>query len=317
MVIVLAAMLIAGQAYGGWGGGRRGGGWYGSGPEPGVQGDTDEQGPWVRPGPGHGGPDAGAWQGGPGRGRGGPDAFGPQTGGSRMGRGWGRGYNGPDGPRAGQGRVGRPGRGYQEADICPYCQGSGRRPVMQGWPMRGNRGQGLRGGRVERGFRRGANLPGGGAWNGPRRGLQGRNFGPQGPGPMMQRGPWGDYRGRGPRPGEGIGRDFQGRQFGPQGPGPIDKNQDQGFGLDRGGRGFRRGDGPGPQGQGQDFNRPDRDERPFPGPRGGRGLGDRPGLRRGPGGPVEPPEVEGSDAAPEAPTDANSPNEDTLTNEGV
>ena len=57
---LLAAMLTAGQALAGWGvGGRRSGGrgGYGHGPAPGVQDNTDERGPWVRRGPGRGGPD--------------------------------------------------------------------------------------------------------------------------------------------------------------------------------------------------------------------------------------------------------------------
>lgn len=253
----MAAMLTAGLAFAGWGG------WYGAGPEREAQGVSDEQGPWMRPGPRWGGPEAEDWQGGPGRGRGGPDASGPHSGGPRTGRGWGRRWNRPVGPGTRFGRAGRPGRGYQEADICPYCQGTGHIPVIQGRPMRGRWERDLRGGRAGRGFRRGEALPDRGPWNGPGRGWPGRNFGPrgrdfeQGPGPMMRRGPREDNRRR---------------RFGPG----------------RGGRDFRRGDAPTPEGQGQGLDQPDRDDRP---------------------------EEKNPDVEPPAPPDANSPKEESVTSE--
>jgi len=380
MVVVLAAMLTAGQAYAGWGGGgRRSGGWYGPQLEQGIQGNTGEQGPWMqRRGPGRGRSEAEAWQGGPGRGLGG---------GQRMGRNWESRFNSPVGPEARFGRGNRSDRGFQGGNVGPRGRGWGpRAEMMQRRPMRGNRGQGFQGGRNGRGFRGGAGLPGRGAWNGPHRGLQGRHFGPSGRNfeqtPMLQRGPWGGNRGQGPRSGVGMRRDYRGRGLAPQGPGPrmqrgpIENNQGQGYGPGRGGRGFQREEtpeaqgqgprsgvgmrrdyrgrglapqGPGPrmqrgpiennqgqgygpgrggrgfqreetpevQEQGRGFGRTGRDDRTFPRLRGGRGREGRPGLRRGPGGPAERPGVEGSDAAPEAPTDANNPKEEPPADEEV
>ncbi len=303
MVVVLAAMLTTSQVYAGWGGGaRRAGGWYGPQLEQGIQGDTEEQGPWMRPGSGRGGPETQAWQGGPGRGLGR---------GQRMGRGLGRRFNGPAGLETRLGRGGRPGRGYQGADICPYCQGTGCRPVIQRRSMRGNWQQGLRDSRVERGFRRGENILGRGSWGRKGRGLQVRNYGLRGQGwqgrsEAMQRGPWSGNRGQGPRP-DGIGR---GKDFGPKGPG-------RGFEPGRGGRGFWRSDTSKPDEQGQYLGQPDRGERPFPRMRGGRGREGRPRLRQGPRGPAERPEVEGSDTAPEPLTDANNPKADSPTGEDI
>ena len=158
MVVVLAAMLTAGQAYAGWGGGgRRGGGRgrFGPGPGPAVQDNTDEQGPWIQRGPGRGGPDAEVRQGGPRRELREPNAIPPRLRGQRMGRGWADGR----GPGARIGRGGRAGQGYQGRDICPYCQGTGRRPIaMQRRPMRDNWRQEFRGGRAAEGFRRGEGL---------------------------------------------------------------------------------------------------------------------------------------------------------------
>ena len=318
-VVLLAAILMAGQAFAGWGGGgRRGGGRFGPGP------DADEQGPWAWRGPGRGGPDAEAWQGAPGRGRAGRYAYPPGAGGQRMGRGWRRGSDRPGGPGTRPGRGGRVGRAYQEGDVCPYCQGSGRRPTIgQRRPMRGNWGQGLRGGRAGgNDFRRGAALPGRSAWNRPGRGLQGRSIGPRGraygQGPMVQRRPWGGHRGQDLRPG-GIGRGFPGTDFGPQGQGPamrrrpLEDHRRQGYRPGREGRGFWRGDAPAPDEQGQGLGRPERDERPLPGPRWGRDWQDRPRLRRGPGGPAENPAEKTPDT--EAPTEADRPEKDPPTSD--
>ncbi|MBN2313144.1 MAG: hypothetical protein JXM79_04400 [Sedimentisphaerales bacterium] len=366
MVIVLAAMLTAGQAYAGWGGGgRRGGGWYGPQLEQGIQGDTEEQGPWMRRGPGREGSETEAWQGGPGRGWNRPDAIGPRGGRKGMGRGLERRFNGPAGPQARFGRGNRPGRGFQGGNIGPRAE------MMQRRFGRGRWGQGYQGGRNGRGFRRGADLPDKGGWNGSGRGLQGGNIGPRGrnfeQAPMLRRGPWGNYQGLDSRPGVGLRRGYQDRGFGPQGPGPmmrrgpVEGNQGQGYGPGRGGRGFQRNEtpeaqeqgqnfsgpcrmmrrgpvegnqgqsyGPGRGGrgfqreevpeaqeQGQNFGEPGRNNRPFPRLRGGRSWEGRPGVRRGPGGPAGRPEIEGSDATPELPTDANNPEEEPPAGEDV
>ena len=287
MVVVLAAMLIAGQAYAGWGGGgRRGGGrgGFGPGPAPGVQDNTDERGPWMRPGPGRRGPDTQAWQdlapgGGPGRGRGGAYALAPRAGGQRMARG----LNRAGGPGSRLGRGNRAGRGYQGGTLCPYCQDSGQRPLMQGHPNRGQWGQGFRGGRAGGGFRGGAALTGRGAWRGPDRG----------------------NRGQGLRSG-GVGRGFANRDFGPQGQWPMiprrpmPDDRGQGVRPGRGDRGVFRGEAA-PDGRGRGLGWADRDDRPLPGQGWGRDREDRPRLRRGPGVPAERPEVK--DPNTEAPAE--------------
>lgn len=342
VVVLLVAILMAGLAFAGWGGGRRGGGWYGPGIERGVQDDADEQGPWVRRRPEWGGPDAETWQGGPIRERGEPYAFGP--------RARGRGYNGPGGPASRFGRGGRAGRGFQDRGFGPQGRGWGRRhPMMQRGPVRGRWGQGFRGGRDGGTFRRGADLPARDGWNGPGRGFQGRNFGPRGQGyrqrPMIQRGPWVGPGGQGPRPGgfgrgfrdretpwldrgpwNGPGRGFQDRNYSPRGQGygpgpmvqrrPLRDDQGQGFRPGSGRRGFQWEDAPKREERGQDIDRPDRDERLLPGPRWGRGREDRPRLRRGPGGPEEErPEEKSPDS--DTPAETDQPKEDQPKSEGV
>jgi hypothetical protein len=324
MIVVLAALLIAGPAYAGWGGGgRRGGGrgGFGPGPAPGVQDNTDERGPWMGRGPGRGGPNAGAGQGlapggGPGRGMNRPYALNPGVRSQGRGRGWGRGFNAAGGPGSRLGRGNQAGRGYQGRALCPYCQGTGQRPLMQGRPNRGQWGQGLRGGGAGSGFRRGAALTGRGAQRGPDRGLRGRNFGPWNQGPMTdQRGPGGVNRGQGPRSG-GVGRGFAGRDFGPQGQGPmmqrrpIPDDRGQGIRPGRGNRGVFRGDAAAPEGRGRGINRLDRDDRPLPGQRWGRDRDDRPWLRRGPGVPAEHPEEKDSDTKAPAETETDRPVKD-------
>jgi hypothetical protein len=66
-----------------------------------------------------------------------------------------------------------------------------------------------------------------------------------------------------------------------------------------------------PDEQGQGLGRPERDERPLPEPRRGRGQGDRPRLRRVPDRPVESPEEKSPDANVPAETDTDSPAADT------
>ena len=350
LVVLLVATLMAGLAFAGWGGGRRGGGGYGPGSERAVQDDFDAQGPGMRRGPGWGGSPAGTWPGGPGREYTGPYAVAFRGNRQGAGRGWGRGYNGPGGPGARLGQGGRAGRGFQGGAWGPQGQGWGRRQsMMQRGPMRGRWGQGFRGGRSG-GFRGGAGLPGRGAWNGPGRGLQGRNFGPRGqayrPRPGMQRGPWGDrggrdslpdgygrgFRDRGtPWPGRGAwnrpGRGFQDRGSAPRGQGygpgpmvrrrPMEDNRGQGFEPGSGRRGLQRDEAPASDGRGRGIDRPGRDDRPSPRLRGGRGRGweDRDGLRRGPGGPTERPKEIRPDV--DAPAEADEPGEDLPENKGV
>jgi len=337
-VVLLVATLMAGLAFAGWGGGgRRGAGGYGPGSERGVRNGFDGQGPWMRRGPGWGGPDAETWQGGPGRERGGPYAVGPRGNRQGMGRGWGRGYEAPGGPGARFGRGGRAGRAYQGRGFGLQDQGWGRRhPMMQRQPMRGRWGQGFRGGRAGGGFRRGAGVTGTDGWNGPARGLQGRNFGPRGQAyrqrPMNQRGPWGGRGGQGYLPdgyGRGFrdietpwpGRGFQDRGLSPRGqgygPGPMEDHRGPSFGPAEGRRGFQRNDAPAPDERGQGIDRPGRDERPSPRLRGDRGRGreDRPRLRRGPNGLAEHPEEIGPDV--NAPAEADKPKEETPESDGV
>ena len=262
-----------------------------------------------------------------------------------MGRGWGRRSNRSIGPGARFGGGRRPGRSYQGTDVCPYCQGLGHRPVIQQRPMRGNRGQGFRGGRGGGGFGRGAGLPCWGAWNGPGRGWQGRNVGPRGRRPMMmQRGAWGGNRSQGPRSG-GVGRGFggrdtqrpsrgeqrgpdrgfQGRGFVPRGqgsgPGPMMQRRPMGNGRGQGfgpGRGFNRGDTPSPEGQGRGINRPDRHDRPLPGPRWGRGRDDRPGAGPDQGAPDRPAgHPEEKDPETKVPAEEHKPKEDPPEGEEV
>ena len=147
---------------------------------------------------------------------------------------------------------------------------------------------------------------------------------------MMRRGPVERNLGQGYGPGRG-GRGFQreerpeaqerGQGFGGPGRimrrGPVERNQGQGYGPGRGGRGFQREEATEAQEQGQRFDGPGRNNRPFPRLRGGRDWEERPGLRRGPGGPAGRPETEGSDAAPELPTDANNPEEEPPAGEDV
>jgi hypothetical protein len=163
MVLLVASLIFAGEAFAGWGGGYRRGGrgpgrglergtpaepqeqapWMGRGAGPawerGTPGEPQEQAPWMGYGRGRGAPIRHFGRGGPGRGYGPwynvPLAYGPHGGnygvcpycGAPCRGGWGAGFGYGRGPMFRfENRDGRPGPGFRGRAWRPWGQGFGR-----------------------------------------------------------------------------------------------------------------------------------------------------------------------------------------------